>query len=64
MIVDEDGEQTLVMPAIALYLVGIPTRAAVAFRIPPHARPSVYKVSWRMESANSPSVSSGSCLSR
>jgi hypothetical protein len=35
IVVDGDGKHTLIMPAIALDLLGIPASAAVAFRIPP-----------------------------
>src|SRR5690606_33036923 len=58
VIADGDGEHTLVMPAIALHLVGIPARAAVAFRIPPHPRPPFVSIAQCRMAMASASLSS------
>src|SRR5690625_4609110 len=58
MVVDGDGEHAFVMPAIALYLIRIPARATVAFRIPPHPRPPFVSIAQSRIAMASASLSS------
>ena len=58
VIVDGDGEHAFVMPAIALYLIRTPARAAVAFRMPPHPKPPFVSIAQRRMAMASASLSS------
>ena len=55
---ERDGEQTLLAPALALHLVRIPTMAAVALGMPPHATPPFVSIAQCRMAIASASLSS------